>query len=136
MAPIEAQHPYQQWRGRRVVGGEDRYIGTLEEVYLYEDGQPTRWAVVDTGVGANSRSFIPLPGARLEGDAVRIAPSRARVLEAASQVDPDGELTAAEEDRLERIYSLGADDGELIRSEERLRIATAVRSAGRVGYAR
>lgn len=132
MAAMGVQHEYEGWRGRRVLDGEDRFVGTLEEVYLDESGRPTRWAVLDTGVGAQPRSFVPLSGARLDGGDVRIGHPRERVLAAAAEVEPAGELTAAEEDRLEHLYGLDLGGGELVRSEERLRIRTAVRAAERV----
>lgn len=132
MAAMGVQHEYEGWRGRRVVDQQDRFVGTLEEVYVDDGGRATRWAVLDTGVGAQPRGFVPLPGARLDGDAVRIPHGRDRVLAATAEIEPDGELTAAEENRLAQIYGLGPEGGELVRSEERLRIGTAVRAASRV----
>lgn len=116
-------------RGRRVVDRDDRYVGTLEEVYLDDDGEPTRWAVVETGVGERSRSFVPLSDAEVAGEDLRIAHGRDQVL-AAAEVEPDGELTAQEEQRLSQIYGLGG--GELIRSEEELHVSTKVQASGRV----
>jgi stress response protein YsnF len=123
-------HRYDDWRGRRVLDSDDRYIGTLEEVYLDDAGAPTRWAVLHTGVGGRPRGFVPLPGAERSGDDVRLAHPRDRVL-AAAEVTPDGELTRAEEERLEELYGL-TRGAEMIRSEERVRVGTQVRAAERV----
>jgi uncharacterized protein (TIGR02271 family) len=121
---------FNDWRGRRVVDTDGRYVGVLDEIYLDDDGNPTRWAVLDTGVGPQPRSFFPLTGAELQGDEVRLSHSRDQVIAAAS-IEPDGELTASEEERLELLYGL-KDAYEMIRSEEELRISTERRSAGRV----
>ncbi len=116
------------WHGRRVIDPDDRYLGMLEEIYLDDDGEPTRWAVLDTGVGPQSRSFVPLSGASLAGQDLQIAYSREQVL-AATEIEPDGELTAAEEERLMRIYDPPI---EMVRSEEKLQVSTEVGTAGRV----
>lgn len=117
------------WRGRRVLDRDENLLGTLEEVYLDDDGEPTRWAVLDTGTG--SRSFVPLTGAERSGEDLRIAHSREQVL-AAAEVEPDGELTAQEEQRLVRVYGLDGGDVEMVRSEEELRVSTEVKTTGRV----
>ncbi len=134
MSPTDppAGNEFDEWRGRRVMGADDRYIGILEEVYLDVAGAPPRWAVLDTGVGNQPRSFVPLAGAALDGDVVRVAHPRQRVLEAAA-IEPDGELTAAEEERLAAHYRV-AEGNEIVmtRSEEQLDISTRTRVAGRV----
>lgn len=130
--PVTDVAGFEAWRGRRVIGADDRYIGTMEEVYLDVDGQPPRWAVLHTGIGGQPRSFVPLEGASLDGDVVRVAHPRDRVLEAAA-IEPDGELTAEEEERLEAHYRT-SDDDEIVmtRSEEQMDVTTRSRVAGRV----
>lgn len=121
---------FNDWRGRRVVDMDGRYVGVLDEVYLNDDGDPTRWAVLDTGVGPQPRSFFPLTAAEMVGDEVHLSTSRDQVL-AAAAIEPAGELTASEEERLELLYGLKGEY-EMIRSEEELRVSTTRRSAGRV----
>lgn len=130
--PVTDVAQFEAWRGRRVIGADDRYIGTMEEVYLDVDGQPPRWAVLNTGIGSQPRSFVPLEGANLDDDVVRVAHPRDRVLEAAA-IEPDGELTAEEEERLVAHYRT-SDDDEIVmtRSEEQMDVSTRSRVAGRV----
>jgi len=130
--PVADVAGFEAWRGRRVIGADDRYIGTMEEVYLDVDGQPPRWAVLNTGMGDQPRSFVPLADASLDGDVVRVAHPRDRVLEAAS-IEPDGELTAEEEERLVAHYRTSDDDEVVMtRSEEVMDVTTRSRVAGRV----
>ena len=130
--PVTDVAGFEAWRGRRVIGADDRYIGTMEEVYLDVDGRPPRWAVLNTGISSQPRSFVPLAGAHLDDDVVRVAHPRGRVLEAAA-IEPDGELTAEEEERLVAHYRT-SDDDEIVmtRSEEQMEVTTRSRVAGRV----
>lgn len=130
--PVTDVAGFEAWRGRRVIGADDRYIGTMEEVYLDVDGQSPRWAVLNTGIGTQPRAFVPLADAGLDGDVVRVAHPRDRVLEAAA-IEPDGELTAEEEERLVAHYRTSdADEVVMTRSEEQMDVTTRSRVAGRV----
>jgi stress response protein YsnF len=131
MAADISPQEYDDWPGRRAVDIDDRYLGVLEEVYVDLDGGAPRWAVLDTGVGAQPRSFVPLAGAVRDGDDIRVGVHRDRVLAAAEQMEPAGELSTEEEQRLERLYGL-VDSAEMIRSEEDLRVEVVTRPAGRV----
>lgn len=121
---------FNDWRGRQVVDLDGRYVGVVDEIYLDDAGNPTRWAVLDTGVGSQPRSFFPLTGADLDGDQIRLSHTRDQVM-AAAAIEPAGELTAKEEQRLELLYGL-ADTYDMVRSEEELRVGTEVRPGGRV----
>ena len=134
-----------EWRGREVVSGEGDKIGTLEEVYLdTHSGQP-EWATVKTGMFGAKQSFIPLADSNPEGGRVVVPYSKDQVKDAPS-VDPDGELSADEEQRPYSHYGVAsADAGEpvgedvsgpntddaMTRSEEELRVGTAQRERGR-----
>jgi len=138
------------WRGRDVVDKDGDKIGSLEEVYLDTDNGRPEWATVNTGLFGMKQSFVPLRDARPAGGKVVVPYSKDQVKDAPS-VDPDGELSSDEEERLYSHYGLadggssvddtdgseGYDksgpttDDAMTRSEEELRVGTTRRERGR-----
>ena len=137
-----------EWRGREIVDNDGDKIGSLEEIYLdTESGRP-EWATVNTGLFGTKQSFIPLAEAEPARGKVVVPYSKDQVKDAPS-VDPDGELSAEEEESLYAHYGIadsssdasepseGYDtsgpttDDAMTRSEEELRVGTAQRERGR-----
>ena len=147
-----------EWQGRSVVGEDGERIGTVKDVYVdHRTGEP-EWATVSSGLFGMKSRFVPLAGAAPVGEDVRVAVSGEQV-KGAPGVDPDGELSAQEEQRLFEHYGVpytsegsttaqgapaagyegagaqsrgaGADEA-MTRSEEELRVGTARRERGRV----
>lgn len=139
-----------EWRGRDVVGTGGEKIGSLEEVYLDTGSDRPEWATVKTGLFGMKQSFVPLRDADPVGGKVLVPYSKDQVKDAPS-VDPDGDLSPAEEERLYAHYGIaigGASTGvghrseghdvsgpttddAMTRSEEELRVGTARRERGR-----
>jgi uncharacterized protein (TIGR02271 family) len=139
-----------EWRGRDVVDSSGDKIGSLEEIYLDSDtGQP-EWATVNTGLFGLKQSFIPLADAEPTRGKVVVPYTKDQVKDAPS-IDPDGELSAEEEESLYSHYGVGYEqpavetpqteghdtsgpttDEAMTRSEEELRVGTAQRERGRV----
>jgi uncharacterized protein (TIGR02271 family) len=149
-----------EWRGRTAVGADGEKLGRIEEIYLDAETQRPEWALVNTGLFGGKSSFMPLEGARAEGDQVR-APFGKDQVKDAPQMDADGELSQDDEAALyahygiaygegrsesglpqggargDRRESVGRDvsgpetDDAMTRSEEQLRVGTAKREAGR-----
>ena len=139
-----------EWRGRDVVDDDGDKIGKLEEVYLDTDSGRPEWATVNTGLFGMKQSFVPLSEASPSSGKVVVPYSKAQVKDAPS-VDPDGELSTEEEERLYSHYGIafrgstvddrggseGYDvsgpttDDAMTRSEEELRVGTARRERGR-----
>jgi uncharacterized protein (TIGR02271 family) len=139
-----------EWRGREVVDSHDDKIGSLEEVYLDTGSGRPEWATVNTGLFGMKQSFVPLRDANPVGGKVVVPYSKDQVKNAPS-VDPDGDLSPAEEERLYSHYGVafggsstdmgdrseGYDvsgpttDDAMTRSEEELRVGTARRERGR-----
>ena len=135
-----------EWRGRDMVGRDGEKIGKLEEVYLdARSGQP-EWATVNTGLFGTKQSFVPLAEAEPARGNVVVPYSKDQVKEAPS-VDPDGELSPEEEERLYTHYGVASSESEhraegydtsgpttddaMTRSEEELRVGIAQRERGR-----
>jgi uncharacterized protein (TIGR02271 family) len=136
------------WRDRQVIGSDGEKIGNVDEVYLDDvTGQP-EWLSVNTGLFGMKSSFVPLQGARPDGESVRVAYTKEEVRDAPG-VTPDEELSEGEEQQLWSHYGLehgdvgsgretvGRDvsgpetDDAMTRSEEELRVGTREREAGR-----
>jgi uncharacterized protein (TIGR02271 family) len=137
-----------EWRGRNVVTSDGDKIGTLEEIYVdTESGRP-EWGTVRTGLFGAQHTFVPLVEADHRKGEVVVPYSKDQV-KGAPSVDPDGQLSHEEEDRLYDHYGVartgpaghdepvGRDvsgpttDDAMTRSEEELRVGTAKRERGR-----
>ena len=149
----EMTHAY-DWSGRTVVDGDGEKIGKIDELYLDRHSDKPEWARVHTGLLGTKRSFVPLAGARPQGEDVQVPVSKDQVKDAPN-VDPDGELSPEEERRLYQHYgrsdyeewtsdsedrteaTFGRDtsgrttDEAMTRSEEELAVGTQRRETGR-----
>jgi sporulation protein YlmC with PRC-barrel domain len=98
-----------EWRGRNVVTSDGDKIGRLEEIYLDTDtGQP-QWATVRTGLFGAQHSFVPLAQVDHRRGEVVVPYTRDHVRDAPS-INPEGQLSHDEEDRLYSHYSLGSEE--------------------------
>jgi PRC-barrel domain/Domain of unknown function (DUF2382) len=96
------------WLGRVMVDRDSNKIGEVVDIYLdNETGRP-EWAVVRTGLFGMRSSFVPLADAREVGDELQVPHRRLQVKEAPN-VEPDGQLSQAEEAELYRHYGLDYD---------------------------
>jgi uncharacterized protein (TIGR02271 family) len=148
MAP-EVTDAY-EWRGRTLIGGDNEKIGEIDEIYLNVDSGEPEWATVKTGLFGSKTNFVPIDAAWPKSGAVHVEATKDQVKDAPS-IDPDGELSAEEEQRLYghygREYSepaaqssrdqVGEDtsgpttDDAMTRSEEELAVGTTTRERGR-----
>jgi uncharacterized protein (TIGR02271 family) len=145
-----SQH-VQDWRGLTAFDADGEKVGTIDEVYLDRDSEAPEWLTVRTGLFGSRTSFVPVGGAELSGDDVRLAYRKDQIKDAPN-VDADGALSTQEEQQLyahygredygdwsgentaadaERSRDAGGDDA-MTRSEEELRVGTREREAGRV----
>ena len=93
-------------RGGNVVGSDGDKIGSIGQLYADDDtGEPT-WVTVKTGLFGTSQSFVPVEGARTDGDDLVVPYTKDHVKDA-PRVDTDGHLEPEEEDRLYAHYDTG-----------------------------
>jgi uncharacterized protein (TIGR02271 family) len=141
--------------GRTLVDRDGDKIGKIEELYEDRESGRPEWALVHTGLFGTKKSFVPLSGAEPTGEDVRVPIEKARVKDAPG-IEPDGELSEGDEQRLFEHYGVdyttagtttategtttateGRDvsgpttDDAMTRSEEELRVGTERREAGR-----
>ena len=114
----------EQWRGRPVVDSQDESIGTLDEVYYHSSGEPVL-VRVSSGLMGRHQYVVPLAGASVSRDLLRLAYTRAQVEQAGSE-QTDERLSAQDAGALSSAYGIalpGADGGyETSRQLERRRV--------------
>jgi hypothetical protein len=96
-----------EWQGQDVVDPEGHPVGRLEEVYADNYGASAGFGCVKTGLFGRRLTFVPLDGASVESDHVRVAYPADQIKHAPS-VEPDGALTPEEEAALFAHYGLDA----------------------------
>jgi hypothetical protein len=89
-------------------GGEVRTIagdrvGKIGQVYLDDESGRPSWVTVKTGLFGTQESFVPLPGADLEGVDVVVSYDK-DTIKGAPRIDSDGSLTPQEEKLLYSYY--------------------------------
>jgi uncharacterized protein (TIGR02271 family) len=99
----------------RIVGAtayddSNEKIGTVDQVYIDDETKEPKFALVNTGLFGLRSSFVPLDGASMDGDDLRVRFSKDRVKDAPS-LDPDGHLEPAQEQELFDYYGHGDSHG-------------------------
>ncbi|RLY95026.1 hypothetical protein CWC38_09055 [Kocuria tytonicola] len=112
-------------------GSDGDKIGKVEQVFLDDNsGEPT-FLTVNTGLFGAKENFVPVKGARQDGDRV-VLPYTKDVIKDAPKVDADQHLSPAEEEELYRYYEMNYDGGRTA-GTDRDRNAAAAGTAGVAG---
>jgi uncharacterized protein (TIGR02271 family) len=106
------------WRGRTLVDREGDKIGKIEDIYLDRRSGEPEWVAVKTGLFGTNVSFVPIHDASPTGDDLRTPYPKDQVKDAPN-VDPDGDLSPAEERRLYEHYGRSDYDEWTADSEDR-----------------
>jgi uncharacterized protein (TIGR02271 family) len=93
--------------GCDVVDNDGDKIGTVGQVYVDPTTGRPNWATVRTGFFGMSESFVPLDDSDHVDGRIRVPYDKATVKDAPN-IDPDRELSEAEEDRLYDYYRRGS----------------------------
>jgi hypothetical protein len=117
-----------EWRGQDVVDPDDQKIGRLEEIYYDRHSDAPGFACVATGMFGRRLTFVPLEGASMSRNHVRVAYPAALVKDAPN-VEPDGQLTVAEEATLFDHYGLAGALGDETVSPRLVRYQTQAAAA-------
>ncbi|UUL77423.1 YsnF/AvaK domain-containing protein [Pseudarthrobacter sp. Fe7] len=88
-----------------VLSQDGSKIGSIGQIYADDETGSPDWVTVKTGLFGTSESFVPLEGARIDGNDV-VVPYDKDLVKDAPRVDVDGHLEPAEEDRLYTHYQL------------------------------
>jgi Domain of unknown function (DUF2382)/PRC-barrel domain len=96
------------WLGRTMVDRDSNRIGEIVDIYLDNETDQPEWAVVRTGLFGMRSTFVPLAEATEVGDELQVPHHRMEVKQAPN-IEPGGQLSAAEEAELYRHYGLDYD---------------------------
>ncbi|MFC3688503.1 DUF2382 domain-containing protein [Aquipuribacter hungaricus] len=91
--------------GAVVVDLDGGTIGTAREVYLDDATGRPEWVTVHTGLLGGTDSFVPLTGAEISGDVLRVRYGK-KVVKGSPKPSTTGHLTPEQETELYRYYGL------------------------------
>ena len=94
-----------EWQGRELMGADGEKIGKVAEIYLDQETDRPEWATVTSGMFGNKTHFVPLAGATPQNGHVKVTATKEQV-KAAPSVEPDGELSEQEEEKLFAHYGV------------------------------
>jgi len=97
--------------GTDVYDNDGDKIGSVGQVYLDADSGNPEWVAVKTGLFGTKETFVPLRDAGITDDRVTVAYAKEQVKNA-PQIDADGPLSYADEDKLYTHYGLSSSTGE------------------------
>lgn len=117
------------WVGHTAIDRQGTKIGKITEIYMDESTRQPEWLTVKTGMFGGNVSFVPLAGARPEGDDVKVAYDKDLIADAPN-IPAEGEISQPEEDELYRYYGHDAAPAD---SGTRQRSADARGGTGRTG---
>ena len=115
-------------------------IGQVATIYQDKATGEPEWLTVRTGLFGMKETFVPLALGRVRSESEVEFAADKDTITAAPKIDPDGELSEAEEEQLFSHYGRGAQgydtsgpatDEAMTRSEERMRVGTATEETGR-----
>ena len=94
-----------QWRGVDVVDEESQKLGKLDDVLYDGESDDPAFAAVRSGTLSKHVTFVPLLGATVGRDYVRVRSSKGSFKDAPS-FDPETQLTIDEEASVYRFFGL------------------------------
>lgn len=93
-----------------VIGSDGDKIGSVEQIFLEDSTGEPAWCTVKTGLFGMSQSFVPLAGATVSGNDIRVNYTKEQVKGAPRIDDSDGRISPQEEDELYRYYDMSGTD--------------------------
>jgi len=153
---MQLTHAY-DYHGRTLIDRDGEKIGTVDELYMDQEGGQPEWALVNTGLFGMKRSFVPIRDANASGENVQVPVLKEQVKDA-PKVEADGHLSEADERQLFEHYGVpyttegsttavgsprtaaagtsgergGGSEDAMTRSEEELHVGTEARERERV----
>lgn len=114
-----AAESLRDWVGKQVIDPSGAKIGEMEAVYVDTTSDDPSFATVEVGmIGRHWLAFVPLDGATVSPDAVRVAFDKKQVTDAPS-IATDGELAAEAEPEVFSHYGMATGNGQARRLARR-----------------
>jgi len=95
----------EEWQGQNVVDRDGEKIGKLEDVYFEAGSREAVFGCVKTGMLGRRHLLVPLAGATVSRDHVRVAYPQDQVKDG-PQADPGAPLDPVHEQELARHYDI------------------------------
>ena len=92
--------------GRDVIDSEGKSIGNLETFFADRDSGRPEWIGVFTGTFRQHHYLVPLEGAEVEGNAIRVPWTKEQVKSAPEYRDPDASISEELESQAYRHFGL------------------------------
>jgi hypothetical protein len=99
----------EEWKGQDVVDRDGEKIGKLEDVYFEAGSRDAVFGCVKSGMFGRRHLLVPLAGASVSRDHVRVAYSQEQVKDG-PQTEPGATLEAAMEQELAHHYGIALSD--------------------------
>lgn len=93
------------WQGQDVVDAHSEKLGKLESVFYDGEVDQPAFAGVKSGLFGKKITLVPLDGASVARNWLRVRVSKEQV-KAAPSFDPDSELTLTDEERAYQAFGL------------------------------
>jgi hypothetical protein len=106
--PTPSMETARGWLGRIMVDRDGKRLGEITDIYLDRDTDRPEWAVVHTGLFGLRSTFVPLAEATEVDNQIQV-PQQRTLVKDAPNIEPDGQLSEAEEAELYRHYGLDYD---------------------------
>jgi hypothetical protein len=119
----------EEWLGQEVVDVEGERVGKLEEVYYSKGTDEAVMALVKSGIFGRHASLVPLAGASVGRDHLRLAYSAKQIAQVGSDVEARETLDANASRQLASSYGIEASDEDLESATSINRRARATRAA-------
>jgi hypothetical protein len=95
----------EEWKGQDVVDCDGEKIGKLEDIYFEAGSRDAVFGSVKTGMLGRRHFLVPLAGATISRDHIRVAYHQDHVKDA-PQADPGATLESGMEQELARHYAI------------------------------
>jgi len=94
-----------EWEGKDVVDAEGEPVGQLEDVYFDASTDEPLFVTVHTGLFGRHLTFVPLAGATLGQDYLKVGRLKAEIHHAPN-IEKGGELSLDDEARVFKHYGI------------------------------
>ena len=95
----------QELIGAEVFGKDGEKIGKIGNVYVSDQTNQPQWVTVHTGLFGLRESFLPLNGARMDGQSLHVNTTK-DVVKDAPQMNANGHLSESEGQELYQYYGM------------------------------
>lgn len=95
---------------RDLVDSSGTNVGPVGNVYLDDETHNAEWVSIQTGLFGTKESFVPLQGAEIQDDGLKVPYEKAKIKDA-PRLDGDEHLEPAQEVELYRYYDIPYPEG-------------------------